>query len=792
MTIAERKHQEQVAQDVELLKEELGRAYSEIAFRSADGPRRCYLANWNSGRRRLIQVDNTTFLSPRAKRHFEHGCDTRNEASVFSKLPEAEKHHIGGICDLRYRGERVISVKPYLGERRLEERLKEGPLTQKEARRVFSEMADAVKYYTSRGFYHRDFSKFNIVLDETGGAWLVDFANATEKGKVKPSFMPTAGAHIVTDPFIFERFTGKEGVYDDRAENYQIAATMLECLLGRSSFDIDADMGTARDFYGKNLLDESGKIDSGRYIRSLKRDLKRLPFWAGWGLDDLILSAMSPYRDKRPETMKDFLKKLDKHTRPGIAEKARRNWKSIGIAAVVTAVLAAAGAQQLLRHQASGLEEKTKQAQKYEVVADCEGYGFEVKNNLVDFEPVLIKHNPYDVIYGESAGHPKFLRMKQGDKFEVHPRLKEKPRPSYGEYTGLAFPGFKGSVYFEGWPAVKFSTDSVAADESAYEDGYPYIPDVTVEVPKDMPDGVNTLWVDIYSQNRGDPPNTTTALSDIRYKEPGKAICRKPITVIVGNPEVKIAPHVFSLRGYTNYLSIERVDSNGSDKIKPSINYSFSIPEMGFSDGETVSEDSFNGPRSPRLPKADEQGERLLRVFARDTKTGELYGNWFFPIRERRIYYKDPKGENKPYFSQWTWDFPDENFPDKLVRCRQEAIGSAASRPTTMPATRPSREFKWSDLPEELRTPPVSLWDLQMGSPEVQRRAEIMMKGYNDKVADYFREHSTIPEAMPTTVPATQPYSAKFEFLQKVQRAGLDYVKNFRYQTKATTQPVRR
>jgi serine/threonine protein kinase len=100
------------------------------------------------------------------------------------------------------------------------------------AARVVLQIADALAHAHTHGVLHRDVKPANVVLDESGTAWLGDFGLAHLEGD-QP--LTSAGGFVGTLRYLApERFKG-EG--DARSDVYSLGATLYELLTLRPMFD---------------------------------------------------------------------------------------------------------------------------------------------------------------------------------------------------------------------------------------------------------------------------------------------------------------------------------------------------------------------------------------------------------------------------------------------------------------------------------------------------------------------------------------------------------------------------
>lgn len=111
-------------------------------------------------------------------------------------------------------------------------RLREGPLSDDEARRLGSDVAAALEYVHRRRIVHRDVKPSNILFDEHGNALLADFGVAILLDATRLTLdTATVGTAGYLAP---EQATG--GEVTEGADIYSLGLVLLEALTGRPAF----------------------------------------------------------------------------------------------------------------------------------------------------------------------------------------------------------------------------------------------------------------------------------------------------------------------------------------------------------------------------------------------------------------------------------------------------------------------------------------------------------------------------------------------------------------------------
>jgi ABC-type branched-subunit amino acid transport system substrate-binding protein len=106
-----------------------------------------------------------------------------------------------------------------------------GPLPPGEAVRTLAQIADALDAAHRRGLIHRDVKPANILLDEDGHAYLVDFGITKS---VSSDSTATAGVVGTLDYMAPERIRGEK--VDGGSDQYALACVLYECLAGTPPF----------------------------------------------------------------------------------------------------------------------------------------------------------------------------------------------------------------------------------------------------------------------------------------------------------------------------------------------------------------------------------------------------------------------------------------------------------------------------------------------------------------------------------------------------------------------------
>ena len=114
----------------------------------------------------------------------------------------------------------------------LEDRIKEGPLKLKEAVRIATQVAEALKAAHAKEIVHRDIKSANIMLAKEGQAKVLDFGLAQTSNSTKLTRMgSTLGTVAYMSP---EQARGEE--VDGRTDLYSLGAVLYEMIAGKLPF----------------------------------------------------------------------------------------------------------------------------------------------------------------------------------------------------------------------------------------------------------------------------------------------------------------------------------------------------------------------------------------------------------------------------------------------------------------------------------------------------------------------------------------------------------------------------
>jgi len=309
----------------------------------------CYTAyytpsRFNCPRPVMVKVDRPMDqISGRANLHVLRGCDTANDVGFLLNLKHPSNHYIiQPFTPIEVTGqngenlvistEELFSMSISLEEMVLEE---SGSLGKTGFTPIFFQVIEAIRYFNSDeaflggvGAFHRDLNPRNILIGprnsvprsgsfERSEVRITDFANACKRNEPRSKPMPTAGGHFITNPFLFECFTGDLASYDDKSEVYAIGANMYFALTGKYMFDCNPTIGTGTailDGQEVNLLDNRGRIRIPLFRKVIKNNLGSMvgTDWHARVIEKCLLSPLGQGYETVEELQRDFNQYADR------------------------------------------------------------------------------------------------------------------------------------------------------------------------------------------------------------------------------------------------------------------------------------------------------------------------------------------------------------------------------------------------------------------------------------------------------------------------------------------------
>ena len=168
------------------------------------------------------------------------------EAEVLRGL----KHpNIVPILDYGEEGGLAYIVMPFMEVGTLSDCLDSGRLTLKQSVRIIDQVTSALQYAHETGVIHRDVKPSNILIDESGNAWLSDFGFA----HVHDATVSLTGSALIGTPAYMapEIVTGKP--VSPFSDQYSLAVVVFHLSTGRLPYDGETPMAIALSHVNKPL-----------------------------------------------------------------------------------------------------------------------------------------------------------------------------------------------------------------------------------------------------------------------------------------------------------------------------------------------------------------------------------------------------------------------------------------------------------------------------------------------------------------------------------------------------------
>ncbi|MBD3252323.1 hypothetical protein GF386_01180 [Candidatus Pacearchaeota archaeon] len=655
------------------VQEILGDKYFNIEFAGEGFQSYIFSSNFGSpaGQRRIIKIDKIKPDGGIAGEYSKRGCGTLRHIQTLATLPEADEHHIIGLLDFFNLTDEqgvAISVHRHIDGRTLEERVKtSGPLTLSQMESVFSDVLDAVRYYSETKL-HRDLNPANMILRESRQrdleAFVLDFGNACDKTQLRKKAIPTAGARVVMDPRIVARFNDKEISYDETSEIYALSQIAYFSLTGCYFAYTDPYNNSLTDAStGGSLLDEQGKIDRKKFEESLDRALS-LPklnsgsryFSAKLGrlkrvLRRGLLSIDDNHYTSLGEFIDDFKKAVDIRTISAVRERpklSRRRLLSWGLTGASLGVLASLG---LARHVLMQDDKQEEQESAYVVAADWTDE-LDIESNFVELNPV-ISSDSYDTLW---PGNNKYLSLSLGDAIRISPTLLQRANP----LQETMFPVMPINVYVEGYPGTRFHEYPIK--KNTPPDPYGFSNQARkFQLPGDLEEGFYNLVFEVLAPSRMEYEQKWQGSDDVErltFPEFGGVLVRRKVPFAIGDPIEKLKVcnlHIPGVQDHVNLYSVEDVLNEISREIH------LEARLTGTDYHRIFERNSISNSLSHyfRFPEPEEDRQEILQLVTYHQR--KPIGYEFFPL----------KTENTNNWLTWKLAIPGRDFAEKTIELRK-------------------------------------------------------------------------------------------------------------------------
>jgi serine/threonine protein kinase len=210
----------------------------------------------------------------------EFAARFRREIRSLVQLSHA---HIVKVMDVGVHDGLPFAVMQYLPGGSLEDRQR--PCDPTEILEWLNDIADALDFMHQRGLIHRDVKPANILLDESGRAYLGDFGIAkvvAADDESNPKGLTGTGTMIGTGEFMAPEMLMPDlysDEYNERVDQYALAVTVYEMLAGRPPFrgDTIATVAVKMARTKAPLLHELNPSISESLSRAVARGLLKKP-----------------------------------------------------------------------------------------------------------------------------------------------------------------------------------------------------------------------------------------------------------------------------------------------------------------------------------------------------------------------------------------------------------------------------------------------------------------------------------------------------------------------------------
>ena len=166
-----------------------------------------------------------------------------------------------------------------------------GSLTIETAVNMTKQMCEALKTAHHKGIVHQDLKPSNIMIDNSGQAYIMDF------GLAKSLYIQDAAlsGRITGTPQYMSPEQAKREKVDQRSDIYSLGIMMYEMLTGKTLFDADT-----REDYMEKHINEFPKSPS-----SINPNIPHL-------LENIVLKCLEKDRNKRYQNAEEIISELDK------------------------------------------------------------------------------------------------------------------------------------------------------------------------------------------------------------------------------------------------------------------------------------------------------------------------------------------------------------------------------------------------------------------------------------------------------------------------------------------------
>lgn len=191
-------------------------------------------------------------------------------------LKQIRHPHIVNLLEVMSSRDKIFMVMELVtGGELFDKVVAEGPMKEPTARRLFSQLLDAVGYCHQHGIYHRDLKPENVLLTSTGTVKLSDFGLGVLPNGGHDLLRTTCG----TPNYVAPEVLAKQGYHGGPADVWSLGVVLYVVLAGCLPFDED------------DLVSLFRKISAADY---------EAPPWLSDEAVALLASMLNPVPEQRP------------------------------------------------------------------------------------------------------------------------------------------------------------------------------------------------------------------------------------------------------------------------------------------------------------------------------------------------------------------------------------------------------------------------------------------------------------------------------------------------------------
>jgi serine/threonine protein kinase len=190
----------------------------------------------------------------------------RNEAKLMASL---DHPNINRVLDFDEQPQQLSIVMDFLAGSDLNQKIKtNGPLSEKEIERVFSQTLSAFQYAHDKGIVHRDIKPSNIFILPDGSVKILDFGIAKLFGQGNE--MTQTGTQLGTPIYMSPEQVKADKSIDHRSDIYSLGVTLFFAINGNPPYNPDTD--SQFDIFNKIVYEPLPEISSNsKYSGIIKK-----------------------------------------------------------------------------------------------------------------------------------------------------------------------------------------------------------------------------------------------------------------------------------------------------------------------------------------------------------------------------------------------------------------------------------------------------------------------------------------------------------------------------------------